>query len=208
MRAGMKTFVLVVAALAACGGSKHEAAPPTPPAGSAEGSAEPMMGSAEGSAGSAATPEMGVAAGSATAEGSAAEEPGEAADKPVEGGTKTWKEMDKKERSAFMKKMVLPKAKALFATIDPKMTTNCKTCHGKGAEDHSFKMPNPDIQALPSTPEAFGAWIKKNPDEGKWAKFMSEQFSPAMAQLLGKTEFDPQTKTGDFGCTVCHTLKK
>jgi hypothetical protein len=201
--------LLLVAALAACGGSKHEAAPPTPPAGSATGSAEPMMGSAEGSAGSAAaTPEMGSAAGSATAEGSAAAEPAEVADKPVEGGTKTWKDMNKKERATFMKKVVLPKAKTLFATIDPKMTTNCKTCHGKGAEDHTFKMPNPDIKALPSTPEAFMAWIKKNPDEGKWAKFMGEQFTPAMAQLFGKTPFDPQTKTGDFGCIACHTLQK
>lgn len=201
---------LLVAALAACGGSKHEAAPPTPPAGSATGSAEPMMGSAmEGSAGSAATPETGSAAGSATAEGSAAPAaPAEVADKPVEGGTKTWKDMDKKERATFMKKVVLPKAKTLFATIDPKMTTNCKTCHGKGAEDHTFKMPNPDIKALPSTPEAFMAWIKKNPDEGKWAKFMGEKFTPEMAQLFGKTPFDPQTKTGDFGCIACHTLQK
>lgn len=201
---------LLVAALAACGGSKHEAAPPTPPAGSATGSAEPMMGSAmEGSAGSAATPETGSAAGSATAEGSAAPAaPAEVADKPVEGGTKTWKDMDKKERATFMKKVVLPKAKTLFATIDPKMTTNCKTCHGKGAEDHTFKMPNPDIKALPATPEAFMAWIKKNPDEAKWAKFMGEEFTPQMAQLFGKTPFNPQTKTGDFGCIACHTLQK
>jgi len=176
------------------------------------GSAEPMMGSATGSdmgsAAGSATPEMGSAAGSATAEGSAAAEPAEAADKPVEGGTKTWKDMDKKERSAFMKKVVLPKAKKLFATIDPKMKTTCKTCHGKGADDHTFKMPNPSIQALPATEEAFTAWIKKNPDEGKWAKFMGEQFTPAMAEALGKKAFDPQTKTGDFSCTACHTLKK
>lgn len=202
----MKTFVLVFAALAACGGSKHEAAQPAPPpAGSAAGSAEPAMGSA---AGSATAPETGSAAGSATAEGSAAAAPAPVADKPVEGGTKTWKDMDKKERATFMKQKVLPKAKELFATIDPKMTTNCKTCHGKGADDHSFKMPNPDIKALPSTPDAFMAWIKKNPDEGKWAKFMGEKFTPAMAQLFGMQEFDPQTKTGDFGCTACHTLQK
>src|SRR5574337_599963 len=101
MRAGMKTLsILLVAALAACGGSKHAAQPPAPTEGSAMGSAEPMMGSATGS-------DMGSAAGSATAEGSAAGEPGEASDKPVEGGTKTWKDMDKKERAAFMKKVVL-----------------------------------------------------------------------------------------------------
>jgi hypothetical protein len=205
MRNAMKTFVLVLAALAACGGSKHEAAPPAPPpAGSAQGTAEPAMGSAAGSA--APTPEAGSAAGSA-AEAPAAP-PAPVADKPVEGGTKLWKDMDKKERSTFMKQKVLPKAKELFATIDPKMTTNCKTCHGKGAEDHTFKMPNPDIKPLPSTPDAFMAWIKKNPDEGKWAKFMGEQFTPAMAQLFGMQEFDPQTKTGDFGCIACHTLQK
>jgi hypothetical protein len=205
--------LLLVAALAACGGSKHEAAPPTPPAGSATGSAEPMMGSAEGSAGSAAaTPETGSAAGSATAEGSAAGSaapaPAPVADVPVEGGTKLYKDMDKKERAAFMKKVVLPKAKELFATIDPKMKTSCKTCHGKGFDDRSFKMPNPDIKPLPATEEAFMAWIKKNPDEGKWAKFMGEQFTPAMAKLFGMTQYDPRTKTGDFGCLACHTQQK
>lgn len=208
MRAGMKKLLLV-AALAACGGSKHEAAPPAPaPAPApAAGSAEPMMGSAKGSdmgsaAGSAAA-ETGSAAGSATAEA-----PTTPADKPVSGGTKTWKDMDKKERSAFMKKVVMPKAKELFASFDPKIKTTCKTCHGKGADDHTFKMPNPDIKPLPASEDAFMAWIKKNPDEGKWAKFMGEQFSPAMAQLFGMTEFDPKTKTGDFGCTTCHTLQK
>lgn len=211
MRARMKTLLFVVAALAACGGSKHEAAPPAPPAGSATGSAEPMMGSATGSATGSAAPETGSAAGSATAEGSAAGSaaaPAPVADKPVAGGTKTWKEMDKKERSAFMKKVVLPKAKELFASFDPKRKTTCKTCHGKGADDKTFKMPNPDIKPLPASEEAFMTWIQKNPDEGKWAKFMGETFSPAMAQLFGMQEFDPKTKTGDFGCTVCHTLQK
>jgi len=197
----MKTYLFVLAALAACGGSKHEPAAPPTPVGSAAGSAEPAMGSAAGSA----APETGSAAGSATTEGSTA---GSAADTKVAGGDKAWKDMDKKERAAFMKKVVLPKAKELFATIDPKMDTTCKTCHGKGAEDRTYKMPNPDIKPLPASEDAFMAWIKKNPDEAKWSKFMGETFSPAMAQLLGKQDFDPKTKTGDFGCTACHTLQK
>jgi hypothetical protein len=199
----MKKSLLLIAALAACGGSKHETAQPPsapPPIGSAAGSAEPSTGSA---AGSATAPEAGSAAPAASAE-----PPPAAADTPVAGGDKLWKDMDKKERGSFMKKVVLPKSKELFATIDPKMTTTCKTCHGKGAEDHSFKMPNPDIKPLPSSEQAFMDWIQKNPDEAKWAKFMSEQFEPAVAQMLGKHSFDPKTKSGDFGCTACHTLQK
>jgi hypothetical protein len=209
----MRSLFSIVAALAiaACGSSKHEAAAP-----SGGGSAEPAMGSAAGSAsgsaaGSAATELGSAAAETESAAGSAAgsaASPAPVADTNVAGGDKPWKDMDKKERSAFMKKVVLPKAKELFATIDPKMKTTCKTCHGKGADDHSFKMPTPDIKPLPATEEAFMAWIQKNPDEGKWAKFMGEQFTPAMAQLFGMKAFDPQTKTGDFSCTACHTLQK
>ena len=121
---------------------------------------------------------------------------------------KAWKDMDKQERADFMKQVVLPKSKELFATIDPKMDVTCKTCHGKGVANHTFKMPNPDIEPLPATEKAFMAWVRKDPEEAKWAKFMSEQLVPAMADMLGQQPFDPKTKTGDFSCMACHTLQK
>ena len=200
-------FSIVIAA--ACGGSKHEAAGPT-----GGGSAEPAMGSAAGSAtdmGSAAgsATDMGSATGSAagSAEGSAAMAGSAAA--PTATGEKAYKDMDKKERAAFMKRVVLPKAKELFASFDPKFgEVTCRTCHGDGVDNHTFKMPNPKIKPLPATEEGFMAWIKKNPEEGKWAKFMSEQLEPAMGQMLGMAVFDPKTKTGELSCNTCHTLQK
>ena len=187
----MKKWLVVVAALAACGGSKHEAQPPAP-VGSAAGSAEPAMGSAGSADGS------GSAAPAASEAGSAAGS-----------GDKAYKDMDKKERAAFMKRVVLPKAKAMFASFDPKFgEVTCRTCHGDGVDDKTFKMPNPKLKPLPGTEEAYMAWIKKNPEEGKWSKFMGEQVVPAMADMLGKQAFDPKTKTGDFSCGACHTMQK
>jgi len=169
------------------------------------------MGSAEGSA---AQPEStgsaaGSAAGSATAEGSAA--PAEidwtANASKLDG--KIYKDLDKKQRGKFMKQYVLPKAKELFASFDPKFgEVTCKTCHGDGVDDHTFKMPNPKIKPLPSTEEAFMTWVKQNPEEAKWAGFMSQQLEPEMAKILGMKPFDPRTKSGEFGCIACHTLKK
>jgi hypothetical protein len=205
----MKTvlFTLVVAAgLAACGSKKPTPAPPPP--------IEQGTGSAAGSAaGSAVEPEStGSAAGSATAEtgsaaGSAAEIDWTANAAKIDG--KTYKDLDKKGRSQLMKQYVLPKAKELFAAFDPKFgDVTCKTCHGDGVKDHTFKMPNPKIKPLPSSEEAFMTWVKQNPEEGKWAGFMSQQLEPEMAKILGLKPFDPRAKTGEFGCIACHTLQK
>ena len=44
----------------------------------------------------------------------------------------------------FMKQSVFPKMKDEFTTYDAKRYAdmNCKTCHGDGATDGSFTMPN------------------------------------------------------------------
>jgi hypothetical protein len=199
----MKTLLCVVL-LAACGGSKKpEPAPPPPPT---SGPTEtPPAGSAAGSATAEAS-----AAGSASAEGSAAQaqDVDWAADAPKIDG-KIYKDLDKKGRAQLMKQYVLPKAKELFASFDPKFgDVTCKTCHGDGAENHTFKMPNPKIKQLPGTEEAFMTWVKQNPEEGKWAGFMAQQLEPAMGHILGVKPFDPRTKTGDFSCFGCHTMKK
>jgi hypothetical protein len=206
----MKTVLftaMFAAGLAACGSKKPEpAAPPPPPT---SGPTEPAAGSA--GAGSAME---GSGAGSATAtatgttEGSAAPEVDWAANAPKIDG-KIYKDLDKKGRAQLMKQYVLPKAKELFASFDPKFgDVTCKTCHGDGAENHTFKMPNPKIKQLPGTEEAFMTWVKQNPEEGKWAGFMAQQLEPAVAQILGVKPFDPRTKTGDFSCFGCHTMKK
>ncbi len=201
----MKTCLVLVAALAACG-SKSKQTPVAPPAPPPVENATPVAtGSAAGSDMGSAAPEAGSAA---TAAGSAAQE----APAPVEYAKldgKLYKDLDKKGKAEFMKKLVLPKARELFASFDPKFgEVTCKTCHGDGVKDHSFKMPNPKIKQLPGTEKAFVEWVHQNPEEAKWAGFMSEKLEPAMGQLLGRTVFDPRTKQGELSCETCHVMKK
>lgn len=116
--------------------------------------------------------------------------------------------MNADQRMQYMKDVVLPESKKIFVAFDAKKfeTMDCKTCHGDGAVNGSFEMPNPKIHPLPNSEEAFTAWVAKEPEVGKWAQFMGDEVEPLMARLLDKSVFDPKTKTGEFGCTGCHTL--
>ena len=114
-----------------------------------------------------------------------------------------WATMKKAERKQYMRKQVLPAAKKLFGAFDAKKYKNvtCQTCHGaKGVESGSYKMPNPEIAKLPTTPDAFKELKAKKPE---MVKFMAEEVKPHMAALLGIPEWTPQTPNG-FGCYGCH----
>lgn len=119
-----------------------------------------------------------------------------------------WKDMNLDQRVEFMKREVMPKSKAIFVAFDEAKykDMDCATCHGDGAADGSFEMPNPKIKPLPATADAFMAWVSKDEEAARYAKMMSEQLEPMMANLLGKKAFDPATKTGDFSCEACHTM--
>ena len=122
-----------------------------------------------------------------------------------------WKDMSAEQKAKFMKAVIVPKTKVLFQEFDGKAFAkfNCATCHGKEAKARKFKMPNPEIHALPGTPEAFQAAMKKEPSWSKWAPFMAEKVKPQMATLLGLPEFDPKkAEAGGFGCQNCHTIQK
>lgn len=113
-------------------------------------------------------------------------------------------DMNRDQRMMFMKETVLPKMQAQFQAFDAKKYAefSCATCHGSGAKDSTFKMPNPELPKLPSTPEGFKALGEKNP---AMMKFMGEQVKPTMQQLLHEEPFDPATGKG-FGCMECHTM--
>lgn len=118
-----------------------------------------------------------------------------------------WKDMNADQREAYMKEVVLPKSKALFVAFDAKyQTMDCKTCHGEGAEDGSFEMPSAQIKPLPSTPEAFMAWVGKDAEAARYTEFMATKLEPLMGELLQVTVFDPKTGTGELSCHTCHTL--
>jgi len=118
-----------------------------------------------------------------------------------------WKDMNADQRKEYMEHVVMPKAKEVFAAFDSKyQKMDCKTCHGKGADDGSFEMPNPDIRPLPNTPEAFMALMAKDPEVQRFTPFMSGEVEPMMGDLLHMTVFNPETKTGELSCASCHTL--
>lgn len=119
-----------------------------------------------------------------------------------------WKDMNLDQRTEFMKTEVLPKSKAIFVAFDEAKykDMDCATCHGDGAADGSFEMPNPKIKALPATEEAFVAWVSKDAEAARYTKMMSEELVPLMANLLGEKPFDPATHTGEFSCPACHKM--
>ena len=122
---------------------------------------------------------------------------------PVDSSAINWEKMDRSERMAHMKQVVFPAMKTAFQTVDPKKYANmkCVTCHGAGAKDDSYKMPNPQLMKLPRSKEG---WDKIMTEKADMLKFMKEHVKPDMAKLLGMKPFDMKTKTG-FGCGNCHT---
>jgi hypothetical protein len=104
-----------------------------------------------------------------------------------------------------MKAAVMPKMGALFHDFDAKAFSDprCGLCHGAGAKDGSFKMPNPGLPKLPATPDGFK---KVHDQKPQVFDFMAKQVVPTMAKLVGEEPFDPATKKG-FGCFECHTKK-
>ncbi len=126
--------------------------------------------------------------------------PDEPAPGPLAAGQ--WEGMDHEARADFMGKAVLPAMAAEFKAFDAVEFAefDCKTCHGKGADDHSFEMPNADLPQL--TVEMI-----MNPDADHKAvtEFMMTKVKPGMAKLLGKPEYGQDNPTG-FGCAACHVI--
>lgn len=119
--------------------------------------------------------------------------------------TPKWDGMGKEERINVMKTVVMPKMGELFKGHDAKKfkEISCKTCHGPGAKDGNFKMPN---AGLPKLDPKDG--FKKHMDKAHAGitKFMMEKVVPEMAGILGKPVYDPATHTG-FGCGGCHVIQ-
>lgn len=116
-----------------------------------------------------------------------------------------WEGMGKEERINLMKTVVMPKMGELFKAHDAKKfkEVTCKTCHGPGAKDGNFKMPNAGLPKL-NAKDGF----KKHMDKAHAdiTKFMMTKVVPEMAGILGKPVYDPATHAG-FGCGGCHVME-
>src|SRR5262245_27841161 len=115
----------------------------------------------------------------------------------------TWPDMVKDQRIEYMRTVLLPRMKEAFTNFSPDRFSkmNCVTCHGDSAADGSFKMPNPKLPKLPTTPDGFKQLAQEKPAV---FEFMKNEVKPKMAAMLGVPEWNPETKSG-FGCMECHT---
>jgi len=115
-----------------------------------------------------------------------------------------WEHMSVPDKKKYMKTTVLPALKKDFQTYDAKTYKkfSCVTCHGDGATDGKFKMPNPKLPKLPGPTDqpGFMALNQKKPEA---VKFMATVVKHDVADLLGMPEWTPATKTG-FACYNCH----
>jgi hypothetical protein len=125
------------------------------------------------------------------------------AEPPAEAMPADFHDMNRDQRMMFMKETVMPKMAEQFKAFDATRYAefSCATCHGSGAKDGTFKMPNPELPKLPSTPDGFKALGEQKPAV---MKFMGEQVKPTMQTLLHEEPYDPATGKG-FGCMECHT---
>ena len=111
--------------------------------------------------------------------------------------------MTKDQRKELMKTVVLPGMKTVFQELDAKAFADmtCVNCHGEGAKQGKFDMPNPKLPKL-DPKDGFAKHMKKSP---KVTKFMMEHVAPEMVKLLNVPPYDPKTNEG-FGCFNCHTM--
>jgi cytochrome c553 len=116
-----------------------------------------------------------------------------------------WENMSFDQRKKLMKATVHPELKKAFQSFDAKKYKKftCATCHGDGATDGKFKMPNAKLPKLPPPTDraGFTALQEKKPE---LVKFMRTEVAPKVAELIGLPEWSPQNPKG-FGCYACHT---
>ena len=119
-----------------------------------------------------------------------------------------WDAMSKDQRKAYMKAVVMPKMKETFVAFaaDHYAEMNCATCHGDGATDGTFKMPNPKLPALPTTPDGFK---KLMGDKAQVTQFMATKVKPQMARCSAWKSSRPSTSPASAATNAirnCGTL--
>ena len=113
-----------------------------------------------------------------------------------------WAAMSWEDRHDTMTFAVLPNMARLFQGFyhSPYPDMTCRTCHGVDAERVRYKMPH----GLPALdPAHLPTSDSSDPAQARVAKFMTEEVTPQMADLLGVPVSGPTSRAG-FSCFHCH----
>jgi len=116
--------------------------------------------------------------------------------------SKLWADMNHAERLIHMTEVVEPRLRKDFQAFDATRFADfgCATCHGAGAENGTYAMPNPDLPHLVED-GFFKKHRKATPDI---VRFMWKEVEPNVAKALGVT----YGKDGDVSCASCHLLER
>ena len=121
---------------------------------------------------------------------------------PVGPNSMGWPEWSHEKKLAYMKETVMPAAKRIFSGFEPVRFgfMTCETCHGQGARDGTYKMPNPDLPHIVGGKGGFVELATKQPET---LRFMQSVVGPEIGKLLGYEEFNMAKHVG-FSCYQCH----
>jgi hypothetical protein len=113
-----------------------------------------------------------------------------------------WVTWSHDQKLAYMKDGFMDAERAVFAAWEPVRyrELSCRTCHGPGADDGSYRMPNIELTRPIRGVEGFRELAAQEP---ALLRFMQKAVVPATARLLGLPEFDMTAHTG-FSCWQCH----
>jgi hypothetical protein len=117
-----------------------------------------------------------------------------------EGREKPWQEMTQDERMEHMAAVVMPRTQAVFQGYDPKRFADfsCTTCHGGGAGNGSYEMPNPALPEL----DASNLYKQHRKESPEMVKLMWKELEPAMGEALAMT----YGFGGAVSCDSCHIV--
>ncbi len=121
---------------------------------------------------------------------------------PVGDNKMGWPTWSHERKLAYMKDTVMAAEREIFTRFEPYRfaSMTCETCHGEGARDGTYKMPNPDLPHLTGGAGGFTELAKTEPEA---LRFMSAVVAPETAKLLGYPQFDMARHVG-FSCYQCH----
>lgn len=113
-----------------------------------------------------------------------------------------WADKNQEQRFGYMAARVEPTMEKLFGEFSAsyKESFSCETCHGAEPELVDYKMPSPDVYALPKD-DPIGATMS---DDEEIGNFMMGEVTPTLQKLFDKGH---GTKT-KVTCFSCHPVEE